>query len=475
MESNQPAGLIRTITTWIQESITVKLFTIGFLVLILLIPSAWIQSIIEERKHRAGEVMNEVFSTWSGGQTLCGPVLVLPYKHIEHVGTSEGKKTVEETRKAFFLPNTLQMNSTVSPSTLHRGIFDAVVYNATVDVNSTFNFPKVSELGIAEENIIWKDAYYAFSLSDMRGITENPSVSMNGKALEPEPSSDTGISLSETNYQTADYSSIRVLPAGTDYSSRGMIMKTGWASREDFNGDIKMKLQMKGSRKLYFIPAGKTTEVKIGGEWNNPSFNGEFSPATREVGEKNFSATWKILHFNRPFAGQWLGGAQQLSGSDFGVDLILPADQYQKSVRTAKYGVLIILLTFVALLMVEVMQRLRIHPFQYILIGAALTIYYILLLSLSEHLGYNISYLISSSATVLLITLYAMSFMKSTKLAGLFAGVLSVFYVFIFIIIQERDYSLVIGSVGLFITIALLMYFSRKINWYQPSSVIDNP
>jgi inner membrane protein len=467
MESNQPSGLVRTFTTWISESITVKLFTIGFLILVLLIPSAWIQSIIDERQQRAGDVMDEVFATWSGSQTLCGPVLVLPYTHREQVEAIDGKKTTtEEVRKAFFLPDALKMNSTVSPTRLSRGIFDAVVYNSTVELDSKFDFPKLSELGIQESAVIWKDSYYTFSLSDMRGITENPLVTNGVKTLEPEPSSDTGISLIP-NERNNDYGQPKARPGRS--TSAGMVMKTGWSTKDDFGGDVKMKLELKGSRKLYFIPAGKTTEVKVAGDWQAPSFNGNFSPDSREVGENNFSAVWKILHFNRPFAGQWVGNEQTLSGSEFGVDLILPADQYQKSVRTAKYGVLIIMLTFVALLLVEITRRKRIHPFQYILIGAALTIYYILLLSISEHLGYNISYLIASAATVVLITMYATSFLNSAKLAALLAGVLSIFYLFIFIIIQEQDYSLLLGSIGLFVTVALLMYFSRKVNWYETS------
>jgi inner membrane protein len=173
-----------------------------------------------------------------------------------------------------------------------------------------------------------------------------------------------------------------------------------------------------------------------------------------------------VLHFNRPFSQQWTNKNQSLSGWDFGVKLLVPVDQYQKSIRTSKYGILVILLTFISLLLVEITQKLRIHPFQYILIGAALTIYYTLLLSFSEHLGYNTAYLIASVATVVLISAYATTFLSNIRLVVLVSMLLVLFYSFIFVIILQQELSLLLGSVGLFIIIGMLMYFSRKVKWY---------
>jgi inner membrane protein len=180
-----------------------------------------------------------------------------------------------------------------------------------------------------------------------------------------------------------------------------------------------------------------------------------------------------VLHFNRPFAQQWTESNQHLSGSEFGVKLLIPVDQYQKSTRSSKYGALIIILTFIALFLVEMIRKIRIHPFQYILIGAALTMYYTLLISFSEHVGYNIAYMIASTATVVMISLYSTTFFRDAKLTLLFSGVLSIFYSFIFVIILEQDFSLLLGSVGLFLILGLLMFFSRKINWYKPSGEVS--
>src|SRR5690606_348044 len=209
------------------------------------------------------------------------------------------------------------------------------------------------------------------------------------------------------------------------------------------------------------------TTVKLNGAWGNPSFDGKFLPETRTVTESDFSAQWNILHYNRPFPQQWTGNQNILEGSEFGVNLLVPVDQYQKTMRTSKYAILIILFTFVSLFMVEIIRKIRIHPFQYALIGAALIIYYTLLLSISEHLGFNVAYWIATPATVMLVSCYARTFLHEASHTILFSLLLTVFYAFIFVIILPQDVSLLIGSIGLFLVIALLMYLSRKITWYK--------
>jgi len=227
-----------------------------------------------------------------------------------------------------------------------------------------------------------------------------------------------------------------------------------------------MQLNLKGSSRLFFNPTGKTTTVNLSSPWTTPSFDGSFLPEPREVSEKGFTAQWKILHYYRPFAQAWTEANTKLSGSEFGVKLLVPVDQYQKSIRTSKYGHLVIILTFVALFLVEITKRIKIHPFQYILVAAALIIYYALLLSFSEQMGYNIAYIISSIATVALICFYSFSFLKERKLVLLFTSLLIIFYSFIFIIVLQQDYSLLLGSIGLFLIVGALMYFARKVNWY---------
>lgn len=446
-------NLLERFNRWLSESIMVKLASIGFLILILLIPSAWIESLIRERESRAESVVEEIASKWSGPQTLNGPVLIIPFIVRYEVEIEKKKEIRERIERVHFLPEKLDIKGSVKPQVLHRGIFDAAVYESVINLNATFNTPDFEKMKILDKDVLWNEAEIAIGIKDLRGISDNPVLLVGEKQCTGEPSS----SL-EFIYERYNDSNI---------SGTGVVVRLPWKSKEDFNGDVSMKLPLKGSSSLYFSPVGKTTDLSLSGPWSNPSFEGEFLPATRSVDEKGFSAAWKILHYNRPFAQSWIGSEKSLSGSDFGARLLIPVDQYQKSMRTSKYGVLVIMLTFVALFMVEIMKKIRIHPFQYILIGAALIIYYSLLLSFSEQVGYNWAYLIATVATVILIGLYSTTFLKNKLLVGTFTFLLAFFYGFIFVIIQLQDFSLLLGSIGLFLIVGVIMYFSRGIKWYK--------
>lgn len=443
---------------FLQESITIKLLIIGVLTVALLIPAAWITHLIEERQSRANDVIKEVSKEWSAPQTLSGPILVIPYAN----------GTTEKPELAYFLPDKLEVRGEINPEELHRGIFEAVVYNSTLAINATFKRPDFKSLNIAEENVQWQNAYMIMCITDLGGIGATPIFSVGGKEVETEPSGTVGVFV--RNFQSEQYedeNKSRRRSMIPEFSENGIVARLDWTSGADFNSTTTVKLTLRGSQRLDFVPSGKTTSVSINGTWSDPSFDGKFSPATRKVEDKNFQADWNILNFNRPFARQWTGTGTQLTGSEFGVRLLVPVEQYQQSMRTAKYAHLIIILTFVSLFLVEVTRKIRIHPFQYLLIGAALVIYYTLLLSISEQLGFTIAYWIATGATVVLVSLYATSFMKNASMVILLTSLMTVFYAFLFVIILQQDLSLLIGSIGLFLTVAALMYFSRKVTWYK--------
>jgi inner membrane protein len=464
-------NLLERFNNWIQESIMIKLLSIGFMIIVLMLPTSWIQDLIYERQSRATQALQEISGKWSGSQTISGPVLVVPYRKQEIIDRGkDGIEIHERVEKAFFLPEQLTVDGTVEPEIRHRGIFEAAVYQSKLTISSAFGKPDFKKLNIAPELVIWQDAHIVFGLSDLRGISDNPLFKSGTQSLTTEPSNNIGIIVKTATDSFAD-NDYRTTYAGESVSSKGVIAFLNGTNEDTFPGNISVTLDLKGSHRLDFVPTGKTTDVSLSGKWNNPSFDGGFLPAKHEITEQDFTATWKVLHFNRPFSQQWTGEGQTLSDSSFGVRLLVPVDQYQKSIRTSKYGVLVILLTFIALFLVEITQKIRIHPFQYILIGAALTIYYTLLLSISEHLGYNSGYMIASAATVALVSLYARTFLPSASLVGLFSTLLVVFYGFIFIIILQQDFSLLLGSIGLFIIIGMLMYFSRKIKWYDAPSI----
>lgn len=444
---NTPTNLLDRFNNWLQESITIKLLSIGFLLLMLLIPLSWIDDLIQERQFRSDEVLTDITSKWSGRQTISGPIVVLPYKYREVVKEKgEEPRIVEHIRHAFFSPDDLSVTGEVEPQVLHRGIYEAAVYESALTVKAKWKPENAMALKI-EGEVLWNEAYLIFGISDLRGISDNPVIMNGDQKLASEPSNNLGV-----NY-------------GNE-SLTGLVAKLNWAGYSNFDVPISLQLKFKGSRGLDFIPVGKTTNVSLEGPWANPSFNGEFLPDSRTITEQGFQSQWNILHYNRPFAQAWLG-ARDLSGYDFGVDLLIPVEQYQKSMRTSKYGHLVILLSFISLFLVEISQKIKIHPFQYILTGAGLIIYYTMLLSFSEQIGYNSAYLVSSLATVGLLTLYSKTFLKPTKLVVLFSSLLTVFYSFIFVIIIQQDFSLLIGSIGLFIVVGAMMYLTRKINWYK--------
>jgi inner membrane protein len=457
METITPSPIDR-FNNWIKESVMIKLLSIGFLILILLIPASWIESLITERQYRAQDVINEIAGKWSSSQTLTGPVIVIPFTKFDKTKTwqkgIEIEEVTESVHQAYFLPEELSIESKIAPQVLHRGIFEAVVYDSKINLKAKFNTPNFEKWNIPDQQVRWKEAKVIMGITDLRGISENPIVKSENTALTTEPSNDVG--LLHSNVQD-----------GSSITLEGITSSLGWNNRSDMKSDFSIDLQLKGSQYLNFIPAGKTTDVKVSGNWPSPSFDGQLLPASREVNEKDFIATWKVLSFNRPFAQQWMDNEQSLVGSEFGVNLLIPADEYQKSIRTAKYGVLIIVLAFTALFLVEITAKIRIHPFQYILIGAALIIYYSLLISISEHIGYNGAYGIASLATVTLLSLYSTTFLVKRSLVFLFTLLMSMFYLFIFVIIQAEDFSLLIGSIGLFTIITVIMYFSRKVKWYK--------
>jgi len=431
----------------------IKGFFIGFLILLLLIPTFMIQSIVSEREGRKSEVIREVSSKWGNSQQLIGPILRIPYYEISRIEklNTNGKKEIEQTKSleyAYFLPNQLEINGLVNPEKRSRGIYEIVVYNSKATFDGDFTNISLDQFKALPENILWKDANVLFTLSDFRGITEDIELNWNGNK--------------------SFFSSGAKLP----FARESNIALSGIYTPVQINDGGKGKYNfhfesnLKGSASLNIVPVGKTTKVMLKSNWQNPSFIGAFLPDKRVVNEKGFSASWKVLHLNRDFPQQWTGNAPEtLTQSSFGVNLITPNDNYQQSSRSVKYAILIIALVFMAFFFTEILNNKRVHPFNYILIGLALCIFYTLLLSISEFLTFNISYLIASFLTICLVFLYSKSIFQNTQLSGLVALVMLTLYGFIFIIIQLEDTSLLIGSIGLFTILSITMYISRRINW----------
>ena len=242
---------------------------------------------------------------------------------------------------------------------------------------------------------------------------------------------------------------------------------SGFIEKEN---SFSIELSLQGSEHLYCAPLGNSTKMHFSSSWPSPAFDGKYLPDTEKVSNKGFEADWAVSQFNRDFPKIFTSNSSvstsAVSSSGFGVILLSPFDAYAQTLRSLKYAILVIGLTFFACFFTEIFQKRPVHPLQYILIGMALVIFYTLLLSISEYVQFPIAYLIASSATVLLLSWYTQSIFKKTKTVLIFASLLSALYLFIYVLIQMEDNALLFGSIGLFVLLAVAMYLSRKIDWY---------
>lgn len=420
------------------KSTTFKMIVISVLIIVLLIPRFMISGLISERKSTMNSTIVEVQDKWSHGQTLKGPIIKIPY--IERYN-SENNKKITIKRIATFLPESLNINANVTPQMLKRSLYNVVVYNSDINIDGQFKLPDFSSWNINTEDILWNEASILIYLSDLRGIQENTTFNINHQKYSFESG------IKETSGQKGIKFNIDIKP-------------------KNFEGHFKCNLKLKGSNHLLFSPTGKKTNVHVASTWNDPGFTGDYLPNKREINKDGFNAQWQILHYNRDFPDKWKNKNINMK-NDFGVNFCILADNYQRNMRSIKYSIIFIVLTFLTFFLSEITTDNRIHPFQYIITGLAICLFYLLLLSISEHLGFNISYLISVILTIGSIYIYTRSIFEQHKISIAISSGLSILYLFIFILLQLENFALMVGSIGLFIILLSTMYFTRKINWYK--------
>ncbi len=432
------------LSLWNKNKIFLKSFLIGILILLLLIPTNFIQSLVSERQQRRQEAVAEISSRWSGPQEITPPTIGIPYTETLPFGDN---KTREEKKWAYFLPGKLKIQSTIVPEIRYRGIYQVIVYTTEIKINGSYDSLALKELNIDPEKVHWNEATLFFDLSDMHGLKEDVFLHV-GNAQRSADVELSPAKISTEQFKTALSAN---LPAEIAQNNTALA----------FSATIKLK----GSASLQFIPTGRETNVEVASSWSNPSFSGSALPDVRTVKDSGFDATWKVLSLNRKFPQQWREGTYDLQASAFGVNLLVPVDVYQQTTRSVKYAILVILLTFTAFFLIEWIYSRPIHSLQYVLVGFALCIFYTLLLSFSEYLGFNAAYGIAAAATIGLIAWYVGSMLRSSKMSLFIAFLLTVQYGFVFTLIQLQDYALLMGSIGLFVTLGIVMYFSRKIKW----------
>ncbi|SEW20131.1 cell envelope integrity protein CreD [Chitinophaga arvensicola] len=411
----------------------IKAVIIVVLMLVLLIPAHMMQDLILERRDRQNEATHEISSRWGGEQNITGPVLAIPYKGA-----------VNEPTYVYLLPENLKINGELLPEKRHRSIFNVAVYHAKLQLSGTFKPDALASLNIPPSALDWGHAFLMIGISDLHGIDNQVQMMWNGKNYLFNP----GV-VSSDLFNAGIQTPIAIAPGDTS----------------GVNGDFTLELGVKGSGRISFSPIGKTTTVGINSSWTDPSFDEAFPPKTLRVDDKGFGATWQVQHLNRSYPQSWEGKKFNIHSADFGIKLFMPAESYQMSMRAIKYAILIIGLTFIIFYFIELSQRRALHPLQYALIGLALCIFYTLLISISEQINFMIAYIIASVLTIGLIIAYTAAAFKSARIAAGIGVTLSILYGFIYVIIRAEDQALLMGSLGLFIILALIMYFSTTIKW----------
>ncbi|MEI9946248.1 MAG: cell envelope integrity protein CreD [Chitinophagaceae bacterium] len=416
-----------------------KAIIIFVMALGLWIPTYFIKEVISERESRQREAINDISSKWAGNQLVTGPVLQVPYMEST---TNDKGENVWVRHNAFFMPDKMDINAVVIPEKRHRGIYQVVVYRSDISITGKFNPLRWNELKTkASDSILWPEANLLFQVSDnVKGINEDVYVNWNNNKVLFNP-----------------------LPGERGMKDALVAVIPFTAESVTGENNFNLRLSLNGSEKLLFASSARENRVDMRSEWKDPSFTGMKLPDERKVSDSGFIASWKYM--NRSIPMVWKDQWNDLSQTSVGADLVIPVDGYDKTGRSVKYALLCIILTFAAFFLIESIYKKSLHLIQYALAGLALVLFYTLLLSISEYLGFNLSYLLAGIATISLVAWYVGSIMKSSKLAIFISFVLTIVYGYIYSIIQLQDYALLMGSIGLFIALGIIMFFSRKLQW----------
>jgi inner membrane protein len=416
-----------------------KAVIIFFMAIALWIPTAFIQDLVKERQNREKEAKADINSKWGTSQTVTGPLLAIPYNQLM---AGEKGQNFYMKQIAWFIPSAVESKATIIPEKRHRGIYDVVVYRSDISIRGKFDPLNWQQLNISAADLKFDEAALVFKVSDnQRGINEDLVVQWESQRYNFNPQAPGFTSLPDAFTATIPLTAEEALK----------------------EHHFSMNFSLNGSQQLLFAATARENKLQMESSWPDPSFTGIKLPDTRIVKDSGFMASWKYLNRSLPTA--WKSDVSVLNQTLFGTDLEITVDSYDKTLRSVKYALLCIVLTFASFFLIESIYNRPLHLLQYGLAGLALVLFYTLLLSISEYISFNNAYLIAAVATIALVAWYIGSILRSGKLAMFICLVLSVVYGYIFSIIQLQDYALLMGSIGLFLALAIIMYFSRKLKW----------
>ncbi len=441
-----------------QKKLFAKLGLIVFLSLLLLIPLGMIEGQIVARSARQADVVQDVADSAAGAQTLVGPVLVVRYRERVEVRDKDktfGNETVRHEiveRTQVLPPQRLNIEGDANVESRNRGIYRASLYHLSLKLDGRAEVPP--RLGLdAQREIIDAQAFLMLGIADPRGVDNDPEVMVNGTPRR-----------FAAGAQTLSGPGVHVALGEIDVA-RGATF------------DFSLPLSLTGSARLSIAPAGDATTVSLNSTWPHPSFQGRFLPTTRNVSGSGFTASWQVSHLARNF-DRVLAAARTTSPTEpaswnnersetLDISFIDPVNIYLQSERAVKYGALFIALTFAAFFLVEILRRAPIHPLQYILVGLALAVFFLLLIALSEHVPFAIAYGVSMTACVGLIGFYLAGTLGSHARGAAFGGGIAVLYGVLYGVLLSEDNALLMGSALLFVALGTIMLATRRIDWYR--------
>ena len=432
-----------------------KFSTIALLILLLMIPIGMINSVINERKSSQQNVVEEIAKSSSYSQKLVGPVLVVPYvKKIKEWKVDADTKVryqVDAQKKGhlYFLPSAFTVDGKLTTERLARGIYEARLYHSNNNISGKFDIPV--NYGVVENfpDYDFDLPYLSMGIKDIRGIQNGSQILVNNELVDMQPGSKLKI-LGE---------GVHAAVKQPDLSQKSIL-------------HFQLDLVLKGTESLSIVPIGRDSKVSLRSDWPHPSFMGDYLPNNREIDETGFTASWSTSYFSSNVEETFnqcvfSDECEPFNNRYFGVSFIDPVDQYVKSDRAIKYAILFVALTFAGFFLFEVLKRLAVHPVQYGLVGLALAFFYLLLVSLSEHIAFGLAYLISSSACVLLIGFYVSYVLQGFMRGGIFTLLLSSLYGLLYGLLSAEDYALLMGSFLLFGLLGAFMMLTRKLDWYS--------
>jgi len=429
-----------------------KFFLISFLILMLLIPLLMVTALVSEREGRSRSVESDVARTWGGSQALSGPFIVVPY--TVRIEAREGDKVVERTveRQAVFLPEALSIAGKGQSKILHRSIFDINVYTASLAIDGRFAVPNIADVDPNAVSVRWQDATFALALSDVAGLKEAATLSVNGQDTLPFAPS-IGVTGSFINGIHAKVGAVAsALEAG------------GGLKAFSFRADLVFT----GSSLISFAPTARETEVELASDWPHPSFTGAFLPVERSVTADGFTAKWRVPHLARSVPHAWMitdAQFDRFGPYQFGVAFYQPVDFYGLVNRAVKYGLLFLSVGFMGVFVLEIVSKKRVHPVQYLFVGLAMVFFYVLLLSLAEHIGFTMAYLAASLATGGMLSTYVGKVLDNMRSGLQMAFMFALLYGLLYLILQLEDYALLAGAALGFVALTAVMFATLKVDW----------